>query len=76
MSARITMSGALAVELFTKAAKAKSREHGAISQAEKLWSRWAYVAEHFGDHEISIELDTVYQMLTAGARQKGLGSDE
>lgn len=73
MSARITLTGSAAAELFYKAAKAKTRESGPPSSAEKLWSRWAFVAEHFGDHEISVELDHVYLMLTAGAKQKGMG---
>jgi hypothetical protein len=67
--ATITLTGSVAATLFRDAAKRKMNEGGAISQTEKLWSRWANVAEQFGDHEITIDLDTVHRMLVAGAPQ-------
>lgn len=68
--ATITLSGPLAATLFNDAAARTSKEAGPISQNEKRWSRWGWVVEQFGEHEVTIDLDTLYLMLVAGAKQK------
>lgn len=73
MSATIKLPGTLAAEILREAVRMKISEGGPPSQMEKTWSRWAYIAEMFGEHEVELPLDDVYLMTVAGAKQKGLG---
>jgi hypothetical protein len=68
--ATITLSGQVAAKFFRDAAARKMKERPAVSQDEKRWSRWANVAEEFGDHEITVSLDEMHLMIVAGAPQK------
>jgi hypothetical protein len=66
MKASIKLDGPVAAAMLRAAVK-DMVEGGPVSQNEKRWSRWANAIEHFGEHEVTFDLDEVHLILMRGA---------
>lgn len=60
--ASITLSGSVAFDVLSRVVKDMAKE-SPISQNEKKWARWRFVVDHFGDHEVTFDLDELATIL-------------
>ncbi len=60
--ASITLSGSVAAEVLQRVVTDMAKQ-SPISQNEKKWARWSFVIKHFGDHDVTFDLDEMATIL-------------